>query len=106
LHSEGGNRSLLGSFSRDQTSIEDAAMFATFLIEVNEQGRAVAAHALDAFPDGRAARRLSGNARSTRYNAVPAGTGPRFAFRTVSVNFGSLKLVPDAPANARSRVRG
>ena len=66
----------------------------------------MAAHALDAFPDRRAARRLAGAARSSRFNEVPAGTGPRYTMYTIHVDNPALKLIPDAAPNTRSRVRG
>jgi hypothetical protein len=106
LQQTGGGRSLMGRFTRDSTSAEDSAMFASYLLEIDESGRPTAAHALDAFPDGRAAKRLSGSARASRYNEAPAGSGPRYTIFTVYVDNPELKLMPDAPANTRSRVRG
>jgi hypothetical protein len=106
LRLERGGRGMLGRFTRDTTSAEDTAMYATFLVEVGEDGRPAQVMALDSFPDGRAVRQLGGSVRAGRYNAVEPGTGPRYALVPVFVDIPDFKLMPDAPPGTRNRVRG
>lgn len=106
LSRERGGRGMLGSFARDSSSAENTAMFANFLLVIDEDGKPSRVLALDSYPDGAAARRLAGTVKAGRYNAVPAGSGPRYAMMPIYVDIPDMKLIPDAPPNTRNRVRG
>jgi hypothetical protein len=106
LTMESGGRTLQGRFSRDYSSADESAQYATFLVRVDERGRPDQVLALDSFPNAKAAQRLAGAVRAGRYNAVPAGSGPRYLLVPIYVDNPDLKLVPDAPPNTRNRVRG
>lgn len=103
---QGSGRSLMGRFTRDTTAAEDSALFASFVVEIDARGRITRVLALDSFPDGTAARRLSGPARSARFNPIDEGSGPRVLLQVLHVNDPDLKLLPDAAPNTRHRVRG
>ncbi len=106
LDRERGGRGMFGRFTRDMSSAENTAMFASFLMVIDESGKPSKVLAMDSFPDGAAARHLAGTVKAGRYNEVPAGSGPRYAIIPVFVDIPDMKLVPDAPANTRFRVRG
>lgn len=103
---QGSGRALMGRFARDSSATEDSALFASFVVEVDARGRTTRVLPLDSFPDGTAARRLSGPARSARFNPIGEGGGPRVLLQTLYVNDPDLKLLPDAAPNTRHRVRG
>lgn len=106
LSMERGGRGMLGRFTRDSSSGENTAMFASFLMVIDEDGKPSRVLALDSFPSGAAARRLAGTVKAGRYNAVPPGSGPRHAMIPIYVDIPDMKLIPDAPPNTRNRVRG
>lgn len=96
-----GGTSYSGGMHRNIASIEDNAQ-ATFLVEVDPQGRTRRAIVLVAYPEERSASQLMGWAKSRRYSPAQA-EGPRYLFLHGSMDNGMLELKPDA--NARSRGR-
>lgn len=99
-----GNRALIGRHSRDYTAARDQLAYASYIIEINEDGSVERALAIESYPLASAARRLDGVPRSRRFNAVAAGTGPRYAWIPVIIDNKAYDLMPDAPATRRPRV--
>lgn len=90
--------SLAGRFTRDMTSAEDELVFATFLIEVDPEGKPAKVMTFESYPDERAARALRGHALSRRF--LP-GDGPRWAYLPVYLDNKSIDLLPSAESNRR-----
>ncbi len=90
--------SLAGRFTRDSSAAEDELVFATFLIEVDPEGKPVKVMAFEAYPDERAAKVLRGHALSRRY--LP-GQGPRWSYLPVYLDNKSIDLLPAAERNRR-----
>lgn len=97
----GSNRSSGGRFTRDTSDAEDEQAFASFIVQVNESGRAEQVFTLESYPDSKAARQLISHPRTRRYNEVEAGTGMRYLFMPVFFNNKAFDLIPNAPASRR-----
>ncbi len=97
----GGNRSTGGRFTRDTSKAEDELVYASFIVQVDESGRAERVFTLESYPDPMAARQLISHPRSRRFNEVEAGTGMRYIFMPVFIDNKAFDLIPNAPATRR-----
>lgn len=97
----GRRNSTAGKFTRDYTDAEDELVFASFLVEVDESGRAARVLTLESYPDATAAKQLVSHPRTRRFNEVEAGSGMRYLVMPVFMDNKAFKLIPDAPPRRR-----
>jgi hypothetical protein len=97
----GGNRSMGGRFTRDSTKAEDELGYASFIVQINESGRAERVFTLESYPDSKAARELISHPRTRRFTQVEAGAGMRYMFMPVFLDNKAFDLIPNAPPKRR-----
>lgn len=102
LRMVGSGDSYGGRMHRDIARLEDNS-YATFLVEVDASGATRRAMLVESYPDNRAARKLSGWARTRKY-APAAGEDTRYRFIHGYLDNGMLELDVDAHARSRGRM--
>lgn len=91
---------LSGRFTRDTTAARDELAFATFLVEIDAEGKPARVLTFESYPDAKAARGLRSYPLSRRFNAEP-GMASRWLFLPVYLDNKAYDLVPEASARQR-----
>jgi hypothetical protein len=91
---------LSGRFTRDTTAARDELGLATFLVEVDAEGKPARVLTFESYPDAKAARGLRSYPLSRRFNAEP-GMASRWLFLPVYLDNKAYDLLPDASSRQR-----